>query len=96
MIGALILGLVAGGVARLVVPNDAFEHLTGWRSWVVTILLGLVGAILGWLIFTGLFGIGDTDVFDLGGIIGAIIGSILVLIAASLVLRRTRGFERWE
>lgn len=96
MIGALVLGLLAGGVARLVVPDDAFEHLEGWKSWVVTIVLGLVGSILGWLIFTGLFGIGDTDVLDLGGIIGAIVGSILVLIAASLVLRRTRRFERWE
>jgi uncharacterized membrane protein YeaQ/YmgE (transglycosylase-associated protein family) len=96
MIGALLLGLVAGGFARLVIPNDAFEHLEGWKSWVVTIVLGLVGAFVGWLIFTGLFGIGDTDVFDLGGVIGAIIGSILVLILVGFVLRRTRRFERWE
>ncbi len=33
MIGALILGLVAGAVARLVIPNDGFEHLEGWKSW---------------------------------------------------------------
>ena len=96
MIGALVLGLVAGGVARLVIPNDAFERLRGWRSWVVTILLGLVGAIVGWLIFTGLFGIGDTDVFDLGGIVGAIIGAILVLLVVGSILRRTRTFERWD
>jgi uncharacterized membrane protein YeaQ/YmgE (transglycosylase-associated protein family) len=89
MIGALILGLVAGGVARLVIPNDAFEHLEGWKSWLATVLLGLVGALVGWLIFTGLFGIGDTDVFDLGGIIGAVIGSILVLLVAGWFLRRT-------
>jgi uncharacterized membrane protein YeaQ/YmgE (transglycosylase-associated protein family) len=95
MIGALILGLVAGGVARVAIPNDAFEHLKGWKSWVATIVLGLVGAFLGWLIFTGLFGIGDTDVFDLGGVIGAIIGAILVLIIVGLVLRRTRPFDRW-
>ena len=96
MIGALILGVVAGGVARLVIPNDAFEHLRGWRSWVVTILLGLVGALVGWLIFTGLFGIGDTDVFDLGGVIGAVIGAILVLLVVGGIARRTRAFERWE
>ena len=29
MVGALILGLVAGALARLVIPNDAFEHLEG-------------------------------------------------------------------
>jgi uncharacterized membrane protein YeaQ/YmgE (transglycosylase-associated protein family) len=89
MIGALILGLVAGAVARLVIPNDAFEHLEGWKSWLATIVLGLVGALVGWLIFTGLFGIGDTDVFDLGGLIGAIIGSILVLLVVGWFLRRT-------
>src|SRR4249919_190771 len=89
MIGALILGLVAGALARLVIPNDALEHLEGWKSWLATIVLGLVGALLGWLIFTGLFGIGDTDVFDLGGIIGAIIGSILVLVGVGWFLRRT-------
>ena len=88
MIGALILGLVAGGLARLFVPNDAFEDMEGWRSWLVTIVVGLVGAVLGWLVFTGLFGIGDSDMFDLGGIIGAIIGAVVVLLAASWFLRR--------
>jgi uncharacterized membrane protein YeaQ/YmgE (transglycosylase-associated protein family) len=95
MIGALILGLVAGALARLVIPNDALERLEGWKSWLATIVLGLVGALVGWLIFTGLFGIGDTDVFDLGGIIGAVVGSILVLLGLSVVLRRTGGMERW-
>jgi uncharacterized membrane protein YeaQ/YmgE (transglycosylase-associated protein family) len=94
MIGALILGLVAGALARLVIPNDAFEHLEGWKSWLATIVLGLVGAFVGWLIFTGLFGIGDTDVFDLGGLIGAIIGSILVLLAVGWFLRRTGRVTR--
>ena len=94
MIGALILGLVAGAVARLVIPNDAFEQLEGWKSWLATIAIGLVGAFVGWLIFTGLFGIGDTDVFDLGGVIGAIIGSILVLLVVGWFLRRTGRVSR--
>jgi uncharacterized membrane protein YeaQ/YmgE (transglycosylase-associated protein family) len=72
-----------------VIPNDAFEHLEGWKSWLATVVLGLVGAFVGWLIFTGLFGIGDTDVFDLGGLIGAIIGSILVLLVVGWFLGRT-------
>jgi uncharacterized membrane protein YeaQ/YmgE (transglycosylase-associated protein family) len=89
MIGALILGIVAGGLARLMIPNDAFEHLEGAKSWLVTIVLGLAGAFVGWLVFTGLFGIGDDDMFDLGGVIGAIIGSVLVLVGAGWLLRRT-------
>jgi len=89
MIGGLILGIVAGALARLVIPNDAFENLQGWRSWLVTIVLGLVGAFVGWLIFSGIFGIGDDAVFDLGGLIGAVIGSVVVLVVVSWFLRRT-------
>ena len=40
MVGALILGLVAGFIARAVIPNDAFESLSGPKSWVVSIVLG--------------------------------------------------------
>jgi len=90
MIGALILGVVAGALARLVIPNDAFEHIEGWRSWLVSLVLGLVGAFVGWGIFRAI-GIGDDNVFDLGGIIGAVIGSILVLLIAGFVMRRMGG-----
>ncbi len=36
-------------------------------------------------------GIGDEDVFDLGGIVGAIVGTLIVLPVAAFVLRRTAG-----
>jgi uncharacterized membrane protein YeaQ/YmgE (transglycosylase-associated protein family) len=90
MIGALILGVVAGAIARLLIPGDALENLEGWKSWLATIVLGLVGAFVGWLIFTGLLGIGDSDAFDLGGVVGAVVGSVLVLLGANWALRRTR------
>ena len=93
MIGALILGILAGAIARLLIPNDAFEHLEGWKSWLTSLVLGLVGAFVGWLIFAGIFGIGDNSMFDLGGIIGAIIGSVIVLLVANWVLKR-RGTHR--
>ena len=64
MIGALLLGLVAGAVGRALVPNDVFEDMEGPMSWLVSIVLGLVGAALGWAIFTAGLGIGDEDVFD--------------------------------
>jgi uncharacterized membrane protein YeaQ/YmgE (transglycosylase-associated protein family) len=89
MIGALILGIVAGAIARLVIPGDALENLEGWKSWLATIVLGLVGAFVGWLIFTGVLGIGDSDKFDLGGVVGAVVGSVLVLLGASWAPGRT-------
>jgi uncharacterized membrane protein YeaQ/YmgE (transglycosylase-associated protein family) len=91
MIGALILGFFAGFIGRALVPNDVLSGMSGPKSWLASIALGLVGAIVGWLIFTGLLGIGDTDVFDWGGIISALIGVILVLLLAGFVVRRSGG-----
>jgi uncharacterized membrane protein YeaQ/YmgE (transglycosylase-associated protein family) len=94
VIGALILGLVVGAVVRAIIPNDAFEHMSGWRSWLVSIVLGLAGAILGWLIFTALIGIGDDDVFDWGGLLSAFIGTLIVVPLASWAFRRAGGGPR--
>jgi uncharacterized membrane protein YeaQ/YmgE (transglycosylase-associated protein family) len=88
MIGALLLGLVAGFIGRALVPNDIFAGMHGPRSWLVSIVLGLVGAVVGWLIFTDLLGIGDKDKFDLGGILSALIGVIIVLLLAGFIARR--------
>ena len=94
MIGALILGLVAGFIGRALVPNDAFSDMSGPKSWLVSIVLGLVGAIVGYVIFTLGLGIGDDDAFDLGGLLSAIIGVVIVLLIAGFVLRRTGGSGR--
>ena len=74
MIGAIILGLVAGFVAKLLVPGR------DPGGFFVTIASGLVGAMLGYFLFTKLLGIGDDDMFDLGGLLGAIVGSVIVLL----------------
>lgn len=93
MIGALILGFLAGVIARVLMP-DVFSGLRGWRSWLLSTVLGLCGAALGWVIFTKWLGIGDDDVFDLGGIVSAIIGTMIVLVIAGFVLKRTGHAER--
>ena len=91
MIGALILGLVAGFIGRALVPNDAFSGMRGPKSWAISIALGLVGAFVGYVVFTLGLGIGDDDAFDLGGLVSAIIGVVIVLIVAGFVLRRAGG-----
>jgi uncharacterized membrane protein YeaQ/YmgE (transglycosylase-associated protein family) len=87
VIGALLLGLFCGIVARILVPADAFRRLSGPKSWLVSLGLGLGGAVVGYLIFTVGFGIGDTDVFDWGGVLSALIGTIIVLLVATWWLR---------
>jgi uncharacterized membrane protein YeaQ/YmgE (transglycosylase-associated protein family) len=83
---ALLLGLVAGVIARMVVPGDPFKHMSGPLSWLVSIGIGLAGALLGFWFFTTVLGIGDAQKLDFGGIIGAIIGAIVVLIVLSIVM----------
>jgi uncharacterized membrane protein YeaQ/YmgE (transglycosylase-associated protein family) len=72
MIGALILGLVAGFVGKALMPGKDPGGL------LVTILLGLAGSMVGYWLFRAI-GIGDDDMFDLGGILGAIIGVMILL-----------------
>jgi uncharacterized membrane protein YeaQ/YmgE (transglycosylase-associated protein family) len=73
MIGAIILGLVAGYIAKALMPGK------DPGGFFVTILLGLAGSLVGFYIFTGLLNIGDNEMFDLGGLIGAIIGTMILL-----------------
>jgi uncharacterized membrane protein YeaQ/YmgE (transglycosylase-associated protein family) len=82
MIGAIILGIVAGFLGRALMPGRQS------MGFFATILLGLAGALVGWLIFTALLGIGDTDIFDLGGLLSAVIGVIIVLAIYGAVASR--------
>jgi uncharacterized membrane protein YeaQ/YmgE (transglycosylase-associated protein family) len=88
VIGAVLTAFVAGVVARLLTPNDVFRDMSGPKSWGISLLIGFAGAALGYLIFTVGLGIGDTDVFDFGGIIGAIIGAIIILVILGYIVRR--------
>jgi uncharacterized membrane protein YeaQ/YmgE (transglycosylase-associated protein family) len=81
MVGAIVLGIVAGYVGRLLMPGR------DKMGFIATILLGLGGAVVGFLVFTELLGVGDNDTFDLGGLIGAIIGVMILLGLYRLVLK---------
>jgi uncharacterized membrane protein YeaQ/YmgE (transglycosylase-associated protein family) len=73
MIGAIILGIVAGFLGRLLMPGR------DKMGFIATTLLGLAGAVVGWIIFTGVLGIGDQTMFDLGGLLGAVVGVVILL-----------------
>src|SRR4030095_11678311 len=45
MVGALLLRFVCGVIARLLMPGDAFRHMSGPASWAVSLGLGLAGAL---------------------------------------------------
>jgi uncharacterized membrane protein YeaQ/YmgE (transglycosylase-associated protein family) len=81
LIGAIVIGILAGYIGRALLPGP------DPMGFAATVVVGIAGALVGWALFTYALGIGDNDKFDLGGIIGAIVGTMLVL----LVLRAVRG-----
>lgn len=72
----LLLGLLAGAVARLVLPGPDPIGILG------TIAVGVVGSFIGGFLGYALFGhdVGE-GALQPSGIIGSIIGAILVLMA---------------
>jgi uncharacterized membrane protein YeaQ/YmgE (transglycosylase-associated protein family) len=68
-----LFGLIAGFLARALMPGKQDLGI------LKTLLLGVGGAYVGFFLFTSLLGIGDSDKFDLGGIVGAVIGSMILL-----------------
>ena len=81
MVGAIVLGIVAGYIGRLLMPGR------DKMGFIATMLVGLAGSVVGFLIFTELFGIGDDRAFDLGGLLGAIVGVMILLGLYRMVLK---------
>ena len=75
ILGFLVVGLIAGVIARFLVPGP------DPMGWVGTLILGIVGSFVGGLLGFLLFGKDVGDGFlQPSGIIGSIIGAIIVLL----------------
>ncbi len=77
----LILGLLAGAIAKLILPGKQ------GGGWFVTLLLGVVGALLGGWLGSLILGRPLTEFWDLGTWLLAIGGSIIVLLIWGLITR---------
>jgi uncharacterized membrane protein YeaQ/YmgE (transglycosylase-associated protein family) len=47
MLGAVLLGLLAGVIARMLTPGDVFRNMSGPTSWLASIALGIVLPVVG-------------------------------------------------
>ncbi len=82
IISWIFLGLIAGALAKFLVPGK------DPGGFIVTILIGIVGAILGG--FLGSFiGLGRVESFDIGGLIIATLGAIILLVLYRLFRKGT-------
>jgi uncharacterized membrane protein YeaQ/YmgE (transglycosylase-associated protein family) len=57
-------------------------------GFVQTVAFGVAGALIGYFVFRAI-GIGDDDKFDLGGLIGAIIGTMVLLAIWRMIAGRS-------
>ena len=78
IIAWLIVGLVAGALARLLVPGRDPMGFVG------TLLLGLTGSLVGGLIAVALTD-RTMDDFSAAGLLGSVLGGVVVLIAYRLL-----------
>lgn len=84
IIAWIILGLAAGAIAKAILPG------TQGGGWIITLLLGVVGAILGGFLGSALFGVGLEGFFDITTWLLAIGGAVIVLLIYGLVTRGSR------
>src|SRR3982751_5403722 len=85
IIAFIILGALAGAIAKAILPGDDPGGI------IVTTLIGIVGAILGGFLASALFGAHPLDeFFDISTWLTAIVGSIVLLLIYRAVTGRRR------
>ena len=82
----LLIGLVAGGIARLLVPG---RDPIGWLG---TLILGLVGSVVGGFLGQLVGGEGlHLEEFTPAGLLGSVIGAVIALLAYRWWVARSGG-----
>jgi uncharacterized membrane protein YeaQ/YmgE (transglycosylase-associated protein family) len=79
--GFLLLGLIAGAIAKLILPGKQ------GGGWLITLVLGVIGALLGGFL-GGLIGLNIESFFDLGTWLCAIGGALIVLVIYGAITGR--------
>ena len=82
-IGWIVLGLLAGIIAKAIMPGD------DPGGFIVTAIIGVVGALLGGFVAAALFDAHPLDeFFDISTWLTAIVGAIALLVIYRLVVDR--------
>jgi uncharacterized membrane protein YeaQ/YmgE (transglycosylase-associated protein family) len=83
--GFLLLGLIAGAIAKLILPGKQ------GGGWIVTLLLGVVGAMLGGWLGSMIFNVGVDKFYSLSSWLLAIGGSLIVLLIWGVITGRSKA-----
>ena len=87
MIGFIVAGLVIGALARLIKPGKQNLGL------LATLLLGIVGSVIGGVI-ANLLGTGDIWELNVLGFIVAVVAAVLLIGVAESIAGRGKGQVR--
>ncbi|GAA3306614.1 MULTISPECIES: GlsB/YeaQ/YmgE family stress response membrane protein [Glutamicibacter] len=81
-IGWIVLGLIAGAIAKAILPGKQ------GGGWIATLILGVVGALLGGWIGSAVFGEGVDEFFSISSWLLAIGGALIVLVIWGFITKR--------
>jgi uncharacterized membrane protein YeaQ/YmgE (transglycosylase-associated protein family) len=84
----IVFGLIAGAVGQFIMPGDD-PGGQGCRGWLITMVIGIAGAVVGGFIGTAL-GLGGVSGFNVGSFLIAIAGALIVL----FIWRKVGGNRR--
>jgi len=79
----LVIGVVAGYLARLLVPGP--DPMGFWQTVAIGVIGSFVGGVLGYVIFNHDL---DEGALQASGVIGSIIGAVVVLLIYRAISRR--------
>jgi uncharacterized membrane protein YeaQ/YmgE (transglycosylase-associated protein family) len=85
IIGWIVLGLLAGAIAKLILPGKQAG------GWIITLILGIVGALLGGFLGSVLFDAPLEDFFSIQTWLLAIGGSLIVLLIYGFITKGSRN-----
>ena len=82
IIAYIVIGLIGGAIAKAILPGKQGGGL------LVTMLLGIAGALLGGFLGGALLGVSYSEVFSLKGLIFSVLGSILILVIFGFITKK--------
>lgn len=80
IIAWIVFGLIAGAIAKLLMPGK------DPGGFIVTIIIGILGAVVGGWIGTAL-GMGGVSGFNFGSFVVAVVGAIVLLVLYRVIRR---------
>lgn len=84
IIAWIVLGLIAGAIAKAILPGRQ------GGGWIATLIIGVIGALLGGWIGSAVFGVGVDKFWSISTWLLAILGALIVLVVWGFITRGSK------